>query len=242
MPAHIRQIASDIITNSRQNNHGTVTTLVRALGDEINRLDVKDFVPEAQSRFISVRDRVRRWATETTWTPEKYTALPVMAQDVCSILELYAGEGSRGVTRSFVFVSDPHLRTIVERDYGELSLILFPSGAHKSTVVMAGSILEAILQDQLTKDTTAKSKALAAKSAPKNKDLSKGEWRLRDLIEVSAELGLLPADRANSIDQILRDYRNFVHPMKEIRGAHPCTEAEAQMAKGALDSVCNYFK
>jgi len=39
----------------------------------------------------------------------------------------------------------------------------------------------------------------------------------------------------------LRDYRNFIHPKKEIRTGYPCTEAEAFMAKGALDAVCNHF-
>jgi hypothetical protein len=37
----------------------------------------------------------------------------------------------------------------------------------------------------------------------------------------------------------LRDYRNFVHPKKELRAQHPCTEAEALMSVGALEGVCN---
>jgi hypothetical protein len=50
------------------------------------------------------------------------------------------------------------------------------------------------------------------------------------------------AERARTIDQVLRDYRNFVHPKKEIRAEHACSEAEALLAKGALDGVCNYFE
>ena len=107
---------------------------------------------------------------------------------------------------------------------------------------MAGSILEAILYDALTKDAATLAKAKSSPMAPLAKfDLSKGEWTLEYLIKVSAHIGIIPTNRAVSIDQVLRDYRNFVHPKKEIRSAHPCSEAEAYMAKGVLDGVCNHF-
>ena len=62
------------------------------------------------------------------------------------------------------------------------------------------------------------------------------------LILVAEDIGKLPSENAKAIDQILRDYRNFVHPNKEVRAQHPCTEAQALMAKGALDAVCNYLE
>ncbi|TOG58122.1 hypothetical protein CGI99_22890 [Vibrio parahaemolyticus] len=61
------------------------------------------------------------------------------------------------------------------------------------------------------------------------------------MIEVAVDIGLLPVQRAASIDQVLRDYRNFVHPQKELRSQHPCTEAEAFMAKGCLDGIYNHL-
>jgi hypothetical protein len=162
-------------------------------------------------------------------------------KSISTCLDLYGGEGSRAISRLFAFVSDAGLRNIIERDYRELSLILLPGGAWKSVVVMSGSILEAILYDQLTKDASTQARAVTASSAPRRKDISRGEWRLHDLIQVAVELTILPASRAQSIDQILRDYRNFVHPKKELRSAHPCSEAEALLSKGALDSVCNHL-
>jgi hypothetical protein len=62
---------------------------------------------------------------------------------------------------------------------------------------------------------------------------------LSELIEVATDI--LPKDRANTADQVLRDYRNFVHPKKEIRAEHECTEAEGYMALGALDGILNHF-
>jgi hypothetical protein len=58
---------------------------------------------------------------------------------------------------------------------------------------------------------------------------------------VSPETGVIPNDRAQSIDQVIRDYRNFVHPKKEIRAAHECSESEAFMAKGGLDGVYKHL-
>jgi hypothetical protein len=173
-----------------------------------------------------------------------------VCENVVRLLDLYAGGGSRAVTRSFKFVQNSDLRDLLERDYKELSLILLPGGAWKSAVVLAGSILEAILHDLLTHDAARTAAAMAAPRAPKKKsgavkditmDTAKDEWQLVNLIEVAVDLRLLPQDRADTIDQVLRDYRNFVHPKEELKAAHPCTEAEATLAKGALDAVCNHL-
>lgn len=124
---------------------------------------------------------------------------------------------------------DADLRKIVERDYRELAQILLPGCAWKSAVVLAGSILEAVLYDRLT------AVPALTRATPEE------QWRLADLIRVAAERGLLPASRAEAIDPALREYRDFLHPRTAIRAAHPATEAEATLAKGTLDAVCNHL-
>jgi hypothetical protein len=150
--------------------------------------------------------------------------------------------------KSFAFVHDTALRTIIERDYQELTRVLFPENAVKSTVIMAGSILEAILFDLLLQDPV---QAMGSSEAPRKRggavkditrDQPEDQWALADLIAVATNLGLLPADRERTIDQEIRHYRNYVHPRKEIRSAHPCTEAEAMIAMGALDAVCEHLR
>lgn len=88
---------------------------------------------------------------------------------------------------------------------------------------------------------------LGRRQAPRDsrkqlRSLDKGEWKLHNLIEVAANINVLPADWAKAIDQILRDYHNFVHPKKKIRAEYPCPKAEAFIGKGALDNVCNHLK
>jgi hypothetical protein len=238
-----KSIVSASTTTVGQKDAPEFWTLLKGIREELDRLDPRDFLPAAQHDFVVWRTQLRPW-TEQPARGRGEQPLE-LAVALAAILDSYGGEGSQAETKDFVFVQDADLREIVVRDYKELSLKLFPAGAWKSTVVMAGSILEAILFDQLENDPAKKALALAAASAPRVKggavitDIS--EWKLFKLIEVSVEIGVLNPDRAKSIDQVLRDYRNFVHPKKEIRAQHPCTEAEALMAKGALDGVYNHL-
>lgn len=167
------------------------------------------------------------------------------------LLDEFTGQSSGVVLRDFSFVANVDIRRIIERDYRELALALLPAQCWKSAVVLAGSILEAILYDLLTRDAARVAAAEASAKAPTKRNgqvksllqnTSSNEWKLTDLIEVSVDLGLLLPDRSKAIDQVLRDYRNFVHPRKELKAAYPCTEAEAMLSKGALDSVCNHLE
>jgi hypothetical protein len=94
------------------------------------------------------------------------------------------------------------VRKIVERDYRELSLLVFSAGAWKSAVILAGSILEALLYEILTANPRTALKANAALAAPrfkgKVKPIGSGDWRLCDLIDVASELQILPPDRAKT--------------------------------------------
>ncbi len=158
MVQYIKQIAQGLF-NPKKADAGNVFSLLKALGEEIERLDPRDFIPEGRYRFVLLRIQARWWVQHSAFTTAQLPEIASFELEAFDVLDLYAGEGSRAATRSFHFVKDSKLRTIVERDYRELSLLLFPSQAWKSTVIMAGSILEAILQDILTSDTTTINKA-----------------------------------------------------------------------------------
>lgn len=245
MVQYIIKVAETLAGHAERQELGEVITFRTDFAEELNRLDPRDFLPSAQFDFFMIRKQARRWAAQQGGMAQvELPAIAQLARRTVDVLSHYGGEGSQAVVRSFSFIVDGDLRKIIERDYRELKLRVFPAGAWKSSVVLAGSILEAILFDQLAKDPATKQAALLSRKAPKDKagkvkDLDAGDWKLFDLIEVATDISLLPADRSKSIDQILRDYRNFVHPKKEIRAKYPCTEAEALLALGALDTVCN---
>jgi hypothetical protein len=224
----------------------TPYVVVDEVSRELERLDPRDFEPGVQAEFLRLRGQIRHFATHKHDSSGTVRVLKALLP----VLALYRGDGSWGKARSFSFVLDPDLRQIVQRDYVELKLRLFPSGAWKSTVVMAGSILEAILYDRLSSPTRL-GLAMGSSKAPRKKngttkditkDTSGDKWTLEDLIEVASDVRLLPTDQARTFDQVLRDYRNFIHPKKEIKARHSCTEAKAMMSVGALDDLCNYFE
>jgi hypothetical protein len=246
MVGYITKIANELIARCKKGAWQETPDLMRALAEELDRLDPRDFLANARFDFVMVRIEAGQWGKATTFTETSYRKIQSMGEWVVKILEQYGGKGSQVISRSFAFVKDTGLRQIIERDYRELQLKVFPSRAWKSSVVLAGSILEALLYDQLSADPTIRATALSSSKAPRErgivKDLLAGKWKLEKLIDVSVDLSILPKDRAKTFDQILRDYRNFVHPKKELRAQHPCEEAEALMSVGALEGVCNILK
>jgi hypothetical protein len=175
-------------------------------------------------------------------------------ENIKAVLDSYGGVNSNAAGRPFTFIGNADIRTIVERDYRDLSLKLLPSGAWKSVVVTAGGILEGILFDALTRDPARVAAAMASPKAPRRsrqngggakditRDTREDEWSLADMIHVAADLGYISLDREKSIDQSLRGYRNYVHPRVEVRNMKPLREAEALMAKGSLDAICDDIK
>lgn len=237
MIAYIKQLVEELLQTADHRSPDGYC-LYNAISTELNRLDPRDFAPVERGNFALIRARL-------DWAKGDVARSGFVINDLeplLRILDQYRGEGSYLVTRDFSFIHDPGLKEITIRDYRELKQIVFPSQAWKSTVVLAGSIIEAILQDQLTKDEATAQMASGASSAPRGKNLANGEWSLHNLIKVCVELTVLTEERAACVDQVLRDYRNFVHPKKELRAQHPCTDAEGYLALGALDAVCNHLE
>lgn len=253
MTEYVQQLGrhlADTIENTKDEFQEPLTAFV----EELDRLDPRDLLPVARFGFVISRIALRSAAQRYSKYHSQGTGRNIFSYDaqrrlvercreITESLASYTGEGSRAETRTFPFLADLQLRDIVERDYKELSLRILPSGAWKSAVVLSGSILEAILTDVLLSDpATAKraKDARAAQAKQQGKRLQR-EWTLEQLIEVAEALSILSSDRARTVDQVLRDYRNFVHPRREVRAGHSCDEAEALLAKGGLDSVCNHL-
>lgn len=85
-----------------------------------------------------------------------------------------------------------------------------------SSIILMGSILEALLMARCSKDLLL---ANLTNSAPKDRKSGKTkplqEWNLSSLIDVAVELGWLKIDRGK-FGHALRESRNVVHPYVEI--------------------------
>lgn len=89
------------------------------------------------------------------------------------------------------------------------------AGAYIASVVMMGSILEALL---LARANQSPSDAYRASAVPSRKgsQIPIHEWSLSSLIDVSAELGWIKMDR-KAFSHALRDSRNVVHPWHQVQ-------------------------
>ena len=92
-------------------------------------------------------------------------------------------------------------------------------GAHLSSVIMLGSVLEGTLHDVVRQFPA---EAYRCPSAPKGhsgKPRDSATWKLGELIDVAHACGWIELD-ARRFSHELRDYRNMVHPHRELTDAH----------------------
>lgn len=132
--------------------------------------------------------------------------------------------------REFSFISDTELRRVLERDYVEIQRA-FISDCWKSVIILSGGAIETILLDVLKKD---EAHARSAKSAPGISDLTK--WDLSHLIDVAVEMKKVTSG-VEKLSHSVRDYRNLVHPGKEIRDKLTFGKEEAKIALEVLHIV-----
>tara|TARA_R110002073_G_scaffold154858_6_gene310073 strand:- start:6981 stop:7748 length:768 start_codon:yes stop_codon:yes gene_type:complete len=224
-----------------------IHTLFRGLSEELDRLDTRDFDPAARYEFVVLRLAIRKWGLGQIGNSKKAAE---GADRMSVLLDSYGGTGSGAISRDFAFVTNPDVKSIVERDYRELAQKAFPDGSWKSAVILSGSILEAVLHDVLTKDGAAIAATMNSARAPKKKggatrDITKqdrsNQWTLHDFICVADDLQVLPANHEKAIHQVLRSYRNLVHPAVELAMGISISEGHATASKGMLDVTLDHL-
>lgn len=101
---------------------------------------------------------------------------------------------------------------------------------------MMGGLLESLFLARVNRERS-KKPIFTARSAPKDRrtqtPLPLSDWTLRDYIAVAHELRWI-SQTVRDVSEILRDYRNYIHPQKELSRQVALTTADALM----LWSVC----
>jgi hypothetical protein len=131
------------------------------------------------------------------------------------------------------FVADAALRTQLELDWNEAKATR-NAKAWKCCVIMCGGILEGLLLDRLKGDPAKAVSARAAISKKANPDIE--TWTLAEMIDVASHLKILQKG-AGHVGHALREYRNLVHPAKQVKEKITVTEAEASLSFSGVQ-VC----
>jgi len=113
---------------------------------------------------------------------------------------------------------NPQMRDILTRRWDECAKCV-KADAHLAAIVMMGGLLEALFVARANKMPD-KTPLTSARSAPKDKATGKTtnyqDWMLDSYIKVGFELKWI-TESAKDIADKLKEYRNFIHPAKELR-------------------------
>lgn len=110
-------------------------------------------------------------------------------------------------------------------------VVCIGAGAPLAATVMIGGLLEGLLLARINRETN---KASIFKSAAAPKDRTSGqalplkEWTLKNYLDVAHEMQWI-SQSAKDVGEVLRDYRNYIHPQKELTHGVKLRAADAQM-------------
>lgn len=115
-------------------------------------------------------------------------------------------------------VANPEMLGIMERRWGEIEKCI-KGDASLAAVIMMGGLLEALFLAKInTLDD--KKQLFNLKSTPVDSKTGKAkplsDWMLKDFIDTLCEAKMI-RDFSATFSRNIRDYRNFVHPEKELR-------------------------
>lgn len=113
-------------------------------------------------------------------------------------------------------IADPQMQAILGDRWREC-VTCINAGAPLSATVMMGGLLEALLLGRINRESS-QSPIFQSKAAPKDKNgHPKGlsDWMLKNYIDVAREMGWISVS-AKDVGVVLRDYRNYIHPFKQL--------------------------
>ena len=115
-------------------------------------------------------------------------------------------------------VGNQQMRDILTRRWNECAKCV-NANAHLAAIVMMGGLLEALFVARANKMVD-KTPLTSASNAPKDKTSGKTanyeSWMLDSYIKVGFELKWI-TESAKDLAEKLKEYRNFIHPAKELR-------------------------
>lgn len=146
----------------------------------------------------------------------------------------------------FRFINDKDLRRILERDYKELCIVI-QHDCVKSTILLACGIFEAVM-NYLIKIFNSREKGWVSKLDTSNlssqiaKEVKKvnEDSTLYIKIEAIKLKYIFPSEKRLSFD-LLRDYRNYVHPQKEMKNKRMLNKQNSNICFSMVIDLLNFL-
>jgi hypothetical protein len=169
-----------------------------------------------------VLDSTAKKATRTTYLKallQAKDALVTLRAHVLTAPTILESEITEDTPPDFTpLAGNEEMRIILTRRWDECAKCV-NAEAHLAAIVMMGGLLEALFVARANK-MPVKAPLINATSAPKDKTTGKTvnyqEWMLDSYIKVGHELKWI-TNSAKDVADVLKEYRNYVHPEKERR-------------------------
>jgi len=124
-------------------------------------------------------------------------------------------------------ISDARMQIILQKRWTEC-VTCISNGAPLAATVMIGGLVEGLLLARVNREDD-KAPIFTAIAAPKDKQgksLPLKDWTLHNYIGVAHELRWITV-AAKDVGAVLRDYRNYIHPQKELSHGVSLTTPDA---------------
>jgi hypothetical protein len=135
---------------------------------------------------------------------------------------------------------DPRMQVILQRRWDEVQRCIIVK-ANLAATVMMGGLLESLLLARINVSPN-KPAVFRAKGAPrdkKGKTLPLPDWKLIHMVEVARELEWVTKS-ARDVGNVLRDFRNYIHPHKEHTDAVVIGNEDARMFWEVTKSISRH--
>lgn len=135
---------------------------------------------------------------------------------------------------------DRNMQAILERRWAEVQRCI--SGkANLAATVMMGGLLESLLLARINSSPD-KSAIFTAEAAPRDKagkTFPLPDWKLINMVDVAHELTWVTKS-AKDVGNVLRDFRNYIHPHKEYTDGVVIMDEDARMFWEVTKSVTRH--
>lgn len=187
----------------------------------VNRVSTLD-VTAVDECFTTVLDATTKYAVKATYLDAlknaKKALIAIRKEALTAPVAVPGADAGEFAPDFSPLVGNPQMRDILARRWNECAKCV-QADAHLAAIVMMGGLLESLFVARANKMSD-KTSLIQAANAPKNKvtgrTINYQDWMLDSYIKVGFELRWI-TESAKDIADKLKEYRNFIHPAKELR-------------------------
>lgn len=239
----IKQAFPNLTVRIDRSVHGNVrglATLLRALPDSAVLVASPD-----RSRLIAasgeIEAMIATWESGTLDARQQSFYATAIASCL-RVLEKCPDQAPSKSTPRLAFVGDDELRNDLELDVTAVESAL-AAGSWKVAVVLSGSVIEALLLNELLRVEASSLPTLAAaRQRVRHPDAQQPLDRMKfhSLIDVAKEAQCIDAE-LETLTDMARDFRNLVHPGVTLRTSKRADRGEAMQTAGAMFSLIKHL-